>query len=136
MEGSHWAETLEKVATLTRPASSPFRSAADCMRAWWAAQRASTRGSSARPSAVSTTPPRLRLSSVIPNSSSSAWTAWLTPDWVKFSSSAAREKLPHSTVLRNIWYLDTLMTGPPVQSLSLLYHTFSHTCKYNYAFYN
>ena len=85
---------------------------------------------------MSATPERERTSSVTPSSSSSEPMAWLTPDWVKFSSSAAREKLPHSTVLRNIWYLDTLMAGPPVQSLSLLYHTFSHTCKYNYAFYN
>ena len=80
----------------------PCRSAADCISSWCTAHSFSMRGSSARPSAVSTTPPRLRLSSVTPSSFSSACTAWLTADWVKFISSAALEKLPHSTVFRNI----------------------------------
>ena len=102
MDGSHWADTLEKVATLTRPASMPRRLAADCISAWWAAHSFSISGSSARPSAVSTTPPRLRLSSVTPSSSSSDCTAWLTPDWVKFSACAALEKLPQAAVFRNI----------------------------------
>ena len=133
MEGSHWAETLENVATFTRPVSTPRRLAADCIRARWAAQSSSIWGSRARPSAVSTTPPRLRLSSVTPSSSSSDCTAWLTPDWVKFMASAALEKLPQAAVLRNIWYLDMLMSAPPF--LPPFYHTFTHSCKYNNAFY-
>ena len=75
----------------------PFRSAADCISARWAAHSRSILGSRARPSAVSTTPPRLRLNSVTPSSSSSDCTAWLTPDWVKFSASAALGKLAPSS---------------------------------------
>ena len=133
MEGSHWADTLENVATFTRPASMPFRLAADCISAWWAAHSFSIWGSSARPSAVSTTPPRLRLSSVTPSSSSSDCTAWLTPDCVKLSASAALEKLPQAAVFKNIWYL-VMLTGSP-RFLPSFYHTFAHSCKYNNAFY-
>ena len=43
------------------------------------------------------------------SSFSNACTAWLTADWVKLISTAALEKLPHSTVFKNIWYLFTLM---------------------------
>ena len=111
----------------------PFSSAAERISSWWAAHSFSIRGSSRRPSAVSTTPPRFRLSSVTPSSFSSACTAWLTADWVKFISSAALEKLPHSTVFRNIWYLFTLIGSPPSCAY---YNTFLHICKYNYAFYN
>ena len=51
---------------------------------------------------MSATPERERTSSVTPSSSSSDCTAWLTPDWVKFSACAALEKLPQAAVFRNI----------------------------------
>ena len=78
-----------------------FRLSTVCIRAWWAAHSLSILGSTARPSAVSTTPPRLRLSSVMPSSLSSAVMAWLMPDWVKFSASAALVKVPQDTTFKN-----------------------------------
>ena len=101
MRGSHWADTLENVAIFTRPLSMSFSPSTVCMREWWAAHSFSILGSTARPSAVSTTPPRLRLNSFTPSSFSSELMAWLMPDWVKFIASAALEKLPQETVLRN-----------------------------------
>lgn len=41
-----------------------------------------------------------------PSSFSSELMAWLMPDWVKLSASAALEKLPQETTFRNIWYLE------------------------------
>ena len=97
------------MAIFTKPLSMSFSPSTVCMREWWAAHSFSILGSTARPSAVSTTPPRLRLSRVTFSSFSNACTAWLTADWVKLISAAALEKLPHSTVFKNIWYLFTLM---------------------------
>ena len=59
------------MAIFTRPLSMSFRPSTVCIRAWWAAHSFSILGSTARPSAVSTTPPRLRLRSVMPSSLSS-----------------------------------------------------------------
>ena len=102
MRGSHWADTLENVAIFTRPLSMSFSPSTVCMREWWAAHSFSILGSTARPSAVSTTPPRLRLRRVTPNSPSRELMAWLMPDWVKFIASAALEKLPQAAVFRKI----------------------------------
>ena len=101
IRGSHWADTLEKVAIFTRPLSMSFRPSTVCIRAWWAAHSFSILGSTARPSAVSTTPPRLRLRRVMPSSLSSDVMAWLMPDWVKFSASAALVKVPQETTFKN-----------------------------------
>ena len=90
------------MATFTRPLSMPLRLSTVCIMLWWAAQSFSTWGSRARPSAVSTTPPRFRLRRVTPSSASRELMAWLMPDWVKFMASAALEKLPQAAVLRKI----------------------------------
>jgi len=92
--GSTVAKTLGKAASRTEPASSPIVSAASFRIAsrWENAARAC---SSARsPKAVSSTPCLWRTSSFTPKLSSSAVNAWLMPDWVMPTPSAAAVKLP------------------------------------------
>ena len=67
-----------------------------------------------------------------------AATVWLTPDWVKCSSSAARVKPPQAATVRKTWYFVTLMAHPLLLRLSKNPSDFSDKrfaacCAHNFA---
>ena len=104
MEGSQWTATEEKVPMRMVPVDSPWmEDTVSCSRIS-AVRMVRTEGRTFFPSSVSRTPARLRTSRGKPNCSSREVRAWLTADWVRPRSSAARLTLPASKVRRNISY--------------------------------